>query len=122
MTRRGTQRSLRDLLPEIPTANALHRRLARRHGTASATGQFLQAQAQTREWLADNGPADLKSSWKRRLGLLGEDPSGDPHRPSPDRIELVTYPETVTMTRLSIVHPGARTGSAAGHAAPEMLK
>jgi hypothetical protein len=104
----GLQRPLRDLLPEIPHANALHRRLARRHGTAAVTEYFLQAQAQTRQWLAGDGPADLKSSWKHRLGLLGEDPYGDPHRPSPDRTELVTYPETVTMTRLAFTRPAAR--------------
>jgi TniQ len=118
----GPQRPLRDLLPEIPHANALHRRLARRQGTAATTGHFLQAQAQTRQWLGGDGPADLKSSWERRLGLLGEDPYGDPHRPSPDRIELVTYPEAVTMTRLALARPGVRTGSAAGYAAPDVLE
>jgi hypothetical protein len=89
----GPQRPLQDLLPEIPHANTLHRRLARRHGTAAVTEHFLQAQAQTRQWLTGDGPADLKSSWKRRLGLLGEDPYGDPHRPGSDRIELVTSPK-----------------------------
>jgi hypothetical protein len=97
----GPQRPLRELLPEIPHANALHRRLVRHHGAAAVTGQFLQAQAQTRQWLTGDGPADLKSRWEHRLGLLGEDPYGDPHRPSSDRIELVTYPETLAMTRLA---------------------
>lgn len=106
----GPQRPLRDLLPEIPHANALHRRLARRQGTTAVTGHFLQAQAQTRQWLADDGPAGLKSRWKHRLGLLGEDPYGDPHRPSPDRIEVVTYPETVTMTALALARPGQPPG------------
>jgi hypothetical protein len=107
----GPRRPLRDLLPEIPHANALHRPLARRHGTAAATGHFLQAQAQTRQWLAGDGPADLKSSWKRRLGLPGEDPHGDPHRPSPGRIELVTYPGTVTMTALTLARPASHRRS-----------
>lgn len=109
----GPQRPLQDLLPEIPCANALHRRLARRHGTAAVTGHYLQAQAQTRQWLAGDGPADLKSSWKRRLRLLGEDPYGDPHRPGPDRIELVTYPETVTMTKLALAHVPLHTDTLA---------
>jgi hypothetical protein len=89
----GPQRPLRELLPEIPHANALHRRLVRHHGATAVTERFLQAQAQTRQWLTGDGPADLKSRWDHRLGLLGEDPYGDPHRPSPDRIELVTYPK-----------------------------
>jgi TniQ len=118
----GPQRPLRDLLPEIPHANALHRRLARRHGTAAVTGQYLQAQAQTRQWLAGDGPAELKSRWEHRLRLLGEDPYGDPHRPGADRTELVTYPEAVTMTRLAIMRSAVRTGSAAGYAAPDMLE
>ncbi|WP_409472820.1 hypothetical protein [Streptomyces sp. HC307] len=29
---------------------------------------------------------------------MGEDPYGDPYRPSAARIELVTYPEAVTLT------------------------
>jgi hypothetical protein len=102
----GPQRPLQERLPEILHANTLHRRLARRQGAAEATEHFLQAQVLTRQWLAGDGPADLKSRWEHRLGLLGEDPYGDPHRPAPDRIELVTYPETVTMTRLAFARPG----------------
>ena len=116
----GPQRPLQDLLPEIPHANKLHRRLARRHGTAAVTGQYLQAQAQTRQWLAGDGPADLKSSWKRRLRLLGEDPYGDPHRPGPDRIELVTYPETVTMTKLALAHVPLHTDTLPETLRPEV--
>jgi hypothetical protein len=118
----GPQRRLGDLLPEIPHANALHRRLARRHGTAAVTGKFLEAQAQTRQWLAGDGPAELKSRWEHRLRLLGEDPYGDPHRPGADRAELVTYPEAVTMTRLAIMRSAVRAGSSAGYAAPDMLE
>lgn len=102
----GTQHPLRARLPEILHANARHRRLVRRQGAAAVTERFLQAQAQTRQWLAGNGPAELKSRWERRLGILGQDPYGDPHRPSPDRIELITYPETVAMTRLAFTRPG----------------
>jgi hypothetical protein len=117
----GPQRPLRDLLPEIPHANALHRRLARRQGTAAVTGHFLQAQAQTRQWLAGgDGPADLKPSWERRLSLLGEDPYGDPHRPGPDRIELVTYPEAVTMTKLALAHVPRHTDTLAETLRPEV--
>jgi hypothetical protein len=95
-------------------------RLARRHGTAAVTGHFLQAQAQTRQRLTGDGPADLKSSWKHRLGLLSEDPYGDPHRPGPDRTELVTYPETVTMTKLALAHVPLHTDTLAETLRPEV--
>jgi hypothetical protein len=32
--------------------------------------------------------------------VLGEDPFGDPYRPSHTRIELVTYPEVLVLTGL----------------------
>lgn len=32
--------------------------------------------------------------------MLGEDPFGDPHRPSDARVELATYPEAVVLTGL----------------------
>ncbi|MEU9283566.1 hypothetical protein AB0D57_02265 [Streptomyces sp. NPDC048275] len=34
--------------------------------------------------------------------MLGEDPFGDPYRPSEARIELITYPETMTLTPILI--------------------
>jgi hypothetical protein len=46
-------------------------------------------------------PAPTAHHTAHRLKLLGEDPYGDPHRPSPDRIELVIYPETITLIALS---------------------
>ncbi len=102
----GTQRPLRARLPEILHANTRHWRLVRRQGVAAVTERFFQAQALTQRWLAGDGPAGLKSRWEHRLHLLGPDPYGDPHRPSPDRIELVTYPETVAMTGLAFCPPG----------------
>lgn len=102
----GTQRPLQARLPETLPANARHRRLVQRHGVMTVTDWFLQQQALTQQWLTGDGPANLKHRWEHRLDLLGEDPYGDPHRPSPDRIELVTYPETVTMTGLAFAHPG----------------
>ncbi|MEU8983640.1 hypothetical protein [Streptomyces sp. NPDC048309] len=42
----------------------------------------------------------LRQRWNRRLDVLGEDPFGDPHRPSEARIELATYPEAVILTSL----------------------
>lgn len=70
--------------------------------TGSTSGQWASTRTPSATWLAGgDGPADLKPRWEHRLGLLGEDAYGDPHRPSPDRIELVTYPEAVTMTRLA---------------------
>ena len=32
--------------------------------------------------------------------VIAEDAYGDPHRPTEDRIELATYPETVALTGL----------------------
>lgn len=94
----GDQRPLRSVLPEVLHANVRHRRLVRRRDALTVGMDYLQAQAQTRSWLTSQGPTDLQHRWHRRLDLLGEDPYGDPHRPSTDRIELVTYPETVTLT------------------------
>jgi len=100
-----TQCPLQAQLPETLHANARHRRLVQRHGVTAVTECFLQQQALTQQWLTSDGPADLKHLWEHRLDLLGEDPYGDPHRPSADRIELVTYPETVTMTGLAFARP-----------------
>jgi hypothetical protein len=61
-------------------------------------------------WLTGDGPDDLKHRWEHRLDTLGQDPYGDPHRPGPDRIELVTYPEAVAMTGLAFFRPGQPPG------------
>ncbi|MCW2941750.1 MAG: hypothetical protein JWN00_4735 [Actinomycetia bacterium] len=97
----GDQRPLRHLLPEALHANRRHRRLLRRHDLLQLSRDHHHAQELTARWLTDHdGPPELRQLWTERLQRLGEDPYGDPHRPSPDRIELVTYPETVTLTSL----------------------
>ncbi|MGW1410842.1 hypothetical protein [Streptomyces sp. NPDC002403] len=48
----------------------------------------------------ENGVLPLRQRWNRRLEVLGEDPLGDPHRPSEPRIEVATYPEVIVLTGL----------------------
>jgi hypothetical protein len=96
----GDQRMLWPLLPETLQANQRHRRLVRQHALPAISQDHLHAQTLTRQWLTRNGPPELQRRWQRRLDLLGEDTYGDPNRPGTDRIELVTYPETVTLTSL----------------------
>jgi len=43
---------------------------------------------------------ELWSQWDQRHQYLGEDQFGDPTRPDEIRIELITYPEAVTITSL----------------------
>ncbi|MFE5126522.1 hypothetical protein [Streptomyces sp. NPDC056669] len=62
---------------------------------------YVDARDRLAKWLTDEVICPpLLQRWNRRLNLLGEDPLGDPHRPSAFRIELVTYPEAVVLTRL----------------------
>jgi hypothetical protein len=86
----GDQRPLSSVLPDVLHANVRHRRLVRSRDALTVGMDYLQAQALTSSWLTSQGPTDLQHRWHRRLDLLGEDPYGDPHRPSADRIELVT--------------------------------
>jgi TniQ len=102
----GDQRMLHRQLPETLHANQRHRRLLRRHGLLRLNRSYDQAQELTARWLTGrNSPPELQQAWKRRLEQLDEDPYGDPSRPSPDRIELATYPETVTITGLVASRP-----------------
>lgn len=89
-----------DALPEILDANQRHRRLARRHDPATIHHGYLRARTLTDTWITGTSHPDLRSRWTRRLSLLHDDPYGDPHRPTPERIDLATYPETVTLTQL----------------------
>ncbi|MFD7019148.1 hypothetical protein [Streptomyces sp. NPDC059928] len=54
----------------------------------------------TRSFAGESTGDSLRQRWIRRLDTLGEDPFGDPDRPSEARIELVTYPEAVVLTGL----------------------
>jgi hypothetical protein len=88
---RGEQHRL-DPLPEVLRANIHHRRLARTHHLDAALA-YLNAQRITSSWFHAASQPDLQHRWTQRLHLLGDDPYGDPHRPAPDRIDIVTYPE-----------------------------
>lgn len=116
----GPQRPLPTLLPEVLTANRRHRRLTRGPlPPLTASWHHGEAQQLTAAWLTDHtGPTELLHRWQHRLGLLEEDPYGDPHRPSPDRIELVTYPETVWLTYLRERHRITALETLLTHAAP----
>ncbi|MEV8569672.1 TniQ family protein [Streptomyces sp. NPDC051322] len=88
-------------LPEVLHANRRHQRIVRR-GTYPATAlAFVDARDHLLTWFPTEtcGPS-LQQQWNRRLDVLGQDPFGDPHRPSDARIELVTYPEAVVLTGL----------------------
>jgi hypothetical protein len=87
-------------LPEIFQANRRHRRLARNLHAIPAALDHREGQRIVRDWFLTADQPELQQRWIRRLGLLPEDPYGDPNRPSLERIELVTYPETVIVTGL----------------------
>jgi len=95
----GDQHDLSQL-PDVLRANLAHRRLTRRRGGAATSPAYLEARRLTRGWFhAANHPA-FHQRWAHRLQALGEDPFGDPHRPTDDRVELATYPEAVTLAGL----------------------
>ncbi|MEN1891200.1 hypothetical protein ACWDBO_55205 [Streptomyces mirabilis] len=62
---------------------------------------YVDARDRALKWFAsETGCPPLRQRWDRRLDGLGEDPFGDPYRPSDARIEPVTYPEVVVLTGL----------------------
>ena len=91
----ANQHSL-DRLPNIPRANLRHRRLVRRAGP-EAQHAFQQALTGLTTWF-QTGQPELRQRWTQRLAQLDDDPYLDPYHPSRDRIQLATYPETVTLT------------------------
>ncbi len=89
------------LLPEVLYANGRHRRLDRatsriRVGRVA----YLRAQHQIRTWFRAGSQPELSQRWHHRLAVLGEDPYGDPYRPSTERLDIAAYPETIVLTRL----------------------
>ncbi|MFK0223755.1 hypothetical protein ACIQWN_36920 [Streptomyces vinaceus] len=92
-------------LPEVLRANLQHHRIVRR-GTHPFTAlAFIDARDRLTRWFTrwftgERSGEPLRQRWNRRLDVLGEDPFGDPHRPSDARIELVTYPEAVVLSSL----------------------
>jgi len=84
-------------LPEVLTANRRHRRLIRRAGSTAAD-KHQQARTAVGAWFAAADHPDLLESWIRRLEALPEEPFGHPDHPSPQRIALAVYPETVALT------------------------
>ncbi|MCB5912399.1 TniQ family protein [Streptomyces pinistramenti] len=88
-------------LPEVLRANRRHQRIVRRGTHPTTALAYVDARDRLTKWFTNEvSSPPLQQRWNRRLNLLGEDPFGDPHRPSASRIELVTYPEAVVLTRL----------------------
>ncbi|MDX3832891.1 TniQ family protein [Streptomyces europaeiscabiei] len=88
-------------LPEVLRANRRHQRIVRRGTPPSTDLAYVDARDRALKWFAsETGCPPLRQRWDRRLDVLGEDPFGDPYRPSDARIELVTYPEVVVLTGL----------------------
>ena len=87
-------------LPQVQQANRRHRRLARRTRASFLARDYAVARDCLRDWFQAGAPSDLQQRWTDRIDLLCEDPYGDPRRPSPHRIELATYPETVKLMAL----------------------
>ncbi|MCX4792848.1 MULTISPECIES: hypothetical protein [unclassified Streptomyces] len=88
-------------LPEALRANRRHQRIARRVTHPTTALAYVDARDCLIKWF-NNGASSqpLRQRWNRRLGVLGEDQFGAPHRPFEVRIELVTYPESVVLTGL----------------------
>lgn len=95
----GDQHPL-DVLPEILHADLQHRRLVCRSTAPFIAVDYLRARTVTANWFRASEPPTLQQRWARRLDAIAEDAYGDPHRPTDDRIELATYPETVALTGL----------------------
>jgi hypothetical protein len=95
-------------LPEICTANRRHRRLRRRHDDATLNTALAQARKLIGDWLDAADQPHLRQRWTQRLNQLRHDPAADPYRPSPYRIELATYPDTVLLAGL-LASPRWRT-------------
>ena len=93
------QHRLHDL-PDVRRANRRHRRLASHCNGTTAMTNYSIASACLENWLTKAAEPQLQERWANRLHVLGEDPYGDPLRPSAHRIEIATYPETVTLTVL----------------------
>ncbi|WP_327287535.1 TniQ family protein [Streptomyces sp. NBC_01198] len=87
-------------LPEVRQANRRHRRLTRRTRAPSLTRHYTVARDFLMDCLRTGEPSDLRQCWNNRIDLLGDDPHGDPLRPTPFRIELATYPETIRLTAM----------------------
>ncbi|MGW3472940.1 hypothetical protein ACWDKQ_31745 [Saccharopolyspora sp. NPDC000995] len=60
----------------------------------------IQAQHQIRTWFHTGRHPELSQRWFHLLAILGEDIYGDPHRPTIERIDIATYPETITLIKL----------------------
>ncbi|MFJ1936738.1 hypothetical protein ACIOGZ_29270 [Kitasatospora sp. NPDC088160] len=95
----GDQHHL-DALPEILHADLRHRRLVRCSTAPFIALDYQCARTITANWFRSSEPLALQQRWTRRLDAIAEDAYGDPHRPTEDRIELATYPETVALTGL----------------------
>ncbi|MGW2564309.1 TniQ family protein [Streptomyces sp. NPDC001514] len=88
-------------LPEVLRANLRHQRIVRRGAHPSTALAYTEARDRLTRWFnSESSDESLRQRWNQRLDVLGEDPFGDPLRPSEARIELATYPEAVVLTGL----------------------
>lgn len=97
----GDEQHILTRLPEVLQANRLHQRIVRRGSHPSTALAYIDARDRLVRWFTTEASSPpLRQRYRRRLDVLGEDPFGDPHRPSEARIELITYPEAVALTGL----------------------
>ncbi|MFE9613868.1 TniQ family protein [Streptomyces sp. NPDC006012] len=88
-------------LPEILRANLQHHRIVRRGAHPSTALAYIDARDRLTRWFTSESSGEaLRQRWNCRLHVLGEDPFGDPHRPSDARIELAIHPETIVLSGL----------------------
>ncbi len=87
-------------LPDVLRAHRHHHRIQRRHGRRGTSPAYPEAARLTLQWFRTSSPPELHHRWNQRLAALPTEPFGDPHRPSDQRVELATYPESVILTSL----------------------
>ena len=91
-------------LPEVLQANLRHRRIVRRRNKTTypplVVMGFLNARNHMHQQFTTADRPGLHHRWTDRLAQLGDDPYGDPHRPTADRIHIATYPETIALLGL----------------------
>ncbi|GCB53342.1 TniQ family protein [Streptomyces sp. NL15-2K] len=96
----GDEQHLLRVLPDVRRANQRHRRLTSRRRGSAPEQSYRTARDSLLKWFHTAAETQLQQRWTDRIHLLGEDIYGDPLRPSPNRIEIATYPETVILTSL----------------------
>lgn len=120
----GGEHLTTSLLPEIAQAS---RRLHRDRQRTDIHSRYEQARRLTDAWFTLQHDNPFAMRWAHRLERLPPDPYGHPQWPSAPRIEAITYPETVALTRLLATTPAThstfttRAGDLLGTAIPHTL-